>query len=123
MELRRAGWMLAAEIDSIPLARRLVASRLRELPAPSLDIVLVLTSELVTNAVRHGAGPVELRLTWGAGPVRVEVQDQSAERPVLRRVDREATSGRGLVLVDALSGSWGVEQAGAGKTVWFTLDR
>jgi anti-sigma regulatory factor (Ser/Thr protein kinase) len=123
MEPQRAGWVLAAEIDSIPVARKLIAERLRELAMPSVDIVLVLTSELVTNAVRYGVGPVELRLTWSAAAIRVEVQDQSAERPVLRNPDREANNGRGLLLVDALSGGWGVEPAGAGKTVWFTLDR
>lgn len=123
MEPQQTSWVLAADVGSVPMARELMADRLRELALPSLDIVLVLTSELVTNAVRHGAGPVELRLTLSSEAIRVEVQDQSGQRPVLRAPDRETISGRGLLLVDALSGAWGVEPAGTGKTVWFRLDR
>lgn len=123
MEPQQTSWVLAAEIDSVPMARELVADRLRAVAMPSLDTVLVLTSELVTNAVLHGVGPVQLRLTLSADAVRVEVQDESAQHPVRRNPDREAPHGRGLLLVDALSVDWGVEPAGAGKTVWFTLDR
>jgi anti-sigma regulatory factor (Ser/Thr protein kinase) len=120
MELRRADWVLAAQKESVPEARALVADRLAGLAAGSLDIVLVLTSELVTNAIRHGVGPVSLQVVWDTSGVRVDVYDDSPQRPVLRGIDQDAPNGRGLLLVDALSDSWGVEPRGAGKAVWFT---
>jgi anti-sigma regulatory factor (Ser/Thr protein kinase) len=122
MGRQRADWVLEADAQSIGRARTLIAQTLGDLPAESLEVVLLLTSELVTNAVRHGAGPVGLHVVWGDGAVRVEVADQSPERPVVRAVDRDALNGRGLILVDGLSTGWGVLAGRPGKTVWFTLD-
>ena len=122
MRLQRADWVFAAEATSIAQARTLIAQRLVELPAESLEAVLLLTSELVTNAVHHGAGPVAVHVAWGGGAVRVEVEDQSPGWPVVQAIDREALNGRGLILVDGLSSGWGVLAGGTGKTVWFTLD-
>ena len=121
MELRRANWLLAAAKSSVPESRVLVGRALRDLPGASLEVVLLLTSELVTNAVRHGTGPVGLRLAWDDRRVRVEVEDASPERPVVRAIDQSASHGRGLMLIDALSEDWGVEAVGPGKTVWFSL--
>jgi len=122
MGLRRADWVLAAEPGSVTRARTLIAQTLHDLPDESLEVVLLLTSELVTNAVRHGTGPVGVSVTWGGGSVRVEVEDQSPEWPVVQAMDRDALNGRGLILVDGLSRGWGVLAGGTGKTVWFTLD-
>jgi len=122
MKPQRAGWVLAAEARSIAQARTLVAQRLTDLPDESLEVVLLLTSELVTNAIRHGAGPVGVHLAWGDGGVRVEVEDQSPEWPVARTMDRDALNGRGLILVDGLSSGWGVLARRTGKAVWFTVD-
>lgn len=82
----------------------------------------MLTSELVTNAVRHGAGPVGVHATWGDGHVRVEVEEQSSKWPEMQATDGGALNGRGLVLVDGLASSWGVLARVTGKTVWFTVD-
>ena len=122
MERQRADWVLEADARSVAQARALIAQRLGDLPDDSLEVVLLLTSELVTNAVRHGTGPVGVHVTWGNGAVRVEVADQSPEWPVLQALDRDALSGRGLLLVEGLSSGWGVLAGGTGKTVWFTLD-
>jgi len=120
--LRRADWVFEAEARSVPQVRTLIAQTLHDLPPESLEVVLLLTSELVTNAVRHGTGPVGVALAWGDGGVRVEVEDQSHEWPVVQAMDRDALNGRGLILVDGLSRGWGVLAGGTGKTVWFTLD-
>jgi anti-sigma regulatory factor (Ser/Thr protein kinase) len=121
LELRRADWVLAVDLNAAREARAHVAQALIGVSPASLDVALLLTSELVTNAVRHGAGPVRLRLAWDDRGVRVEVADSSLERPILRPIDREAPNGRGLLLVDAMSSGWGVETADDGKTVWFDL--
>ena len=124
MEHVRADWVLAADARSVAQARALIAERLIGLPDESLEVVVLLTSELVTNAVLHGSGPVGLHVTWGDGTVRVEVHDQSPERPVVRgeMVVRNALNGRGLLLVDGLSSGWGVLVGRPGKTVWFTVN-
>lgn len=114
--------MLPADNRSAAVARALIAERFHDLPADLLEVLLLLTSELVTNAVRHGTGPVGVRVACGDEGVRVEVEDQSPTWPVVQAVDRDALGGRGLVLVDGLCTSWGVLDGGAGKTVWFTLD-
>lgn len=121
MERQRADAMLAADARSIAEARRLIVQTLHDLPDESLQVVLLLASELVSNAVRHGAGPVGVHVVCGDGNVRVDVQDQSPEWPVMRSVDADALNGRGLVLVESLSNGWGVLGEGTGKTVWFTL--
>jgi anti-sigma regulatory factor (Ser/Thr protein kinase) len=121
MELQRADWTLAPEAQSSARARRLIAQRLVDVPEEQVDVVLLLTGELVANAVRHGDGPVGLHVAWGGGDVRVEVDDQSPELPAVRPVDEDALNGRGLQLVDGLCSSWGVTPAGVGKSVWFSL--
>jgi hypothetical protein len=62
-----------------------------------------------------------VRVAWGDGAVRVEVEDESPEWPVVRAMDRDALNGRGLILVDRLSTGWGVLAGTRGKTVWFTV--
>ncbi|WP_459981887.1 ATP-binding protein [Nocardioides sp. AN3] len=121
MELRRWDWVLAGDQASVRAARVLVAQSLPDVSRTSLEIVVLLTSELVTNAVHHGTGPVQLRLSRDDQGVRVEVADESSERPVLRPIDHDAHHGRGLLLVDALASGWGVDSDKTGKTVWFRL--
>ena len=105
------------------VARQLLRQRCSSLPGPELDDALLLVTELVANAVRHGEGPVTLALTRDHGRLRVEVTDASPRRPRPRDRGVEAESGRGLQIVDVLATRWGSEPAGsAGKTVWFELD-
>jgi anti-sigma regulatory factor (Ser/Thr protein kinase) len=85
------------------------------------DILLVV-SELVTNAVLHGAGPVRLRLERRVDGVRVEVSDDGEGAVAPRTPDLAAVGGRGLMVVGRLAGSWGVDQRSpVGKTVWAEL--
>lgn len=80
-------------------------------------------SEVVTNAVLHGREPITVRFLVGTDGVRVEVHDGSPVSPAFSMMDPTAVTGRGLVLVSAVSDSWGVDPDEHGKTVWFGLDR
>jgi anti-sigma regulatory factor (Ser/Thr protein kinase) len=88
-----------------------------------VSIAQLLTSELVTNALSHGAGDIHLSLVDDKGQLLIEVTDESRTSPRQRHVEPQDESGRGLMLLERLSSAWGVKPApGAqGKTVWFTL--
>lgn len=95
---------------------------------PLAETLILLVSELVTNAVVHTGRPAVLRLSLpGAegesATVRLEVADRSGRAPVPRCVDGDATGGRGLALVDGLADRWGWSPEGAGKSIWCELDR
>ena len=123
MELRRTEWLFEAQPRSVPQARKLIARSLAHLPDESLEVVLLLASELMANAVQHGTGPIGVHLGWDSADVRLEVTDQSPEVPVVQSLGLDALNGRGLRLVDGLSSEWGVRtgETDEGKTVWFTL--
>lgn len=102
-----------------------VARRAVEDFAPEIDERLVpnaalLLSELMTNAVKYGSGPIELRLEKASGGLRCEVADQGRGfTPMARSGPRTKVGGWGLFLVEALASSWGVRD---GSThVWFEL--
>lgn len=115
-------WAFSPEPSSTREARQLVLAALEasslDAAAPTAELVV---SELVTNAVLHARTPIEVRLTVRPGLVRIEVHDGTARRPTRRYFSDEATSGRGLRLVEELCDAWGVEVDGAGKTVWAEL--
>ncbi|MGW4521792.1 ATP-binding protein [Amycolatopsis sp. NPDC004378] len=84
-----------------------------------VDDALLVVTELSTNALRHGTGRPVLRLSVGAGHVRVEVFDDDPAPPVRRSPG--ADGGWGLALVERLSLAWGTARHGAGKVVWCAL--
>ena len=86
-------------------------------------VVELLTSEVVTNAVRHAHGAGELALTITGDTIRVEVDDTSGLLPTRRCAGRDALGGRGMAIVAALARDWGVEPKRQGKRVWFEVDR
>ena len=107
-------------------ARRQVRAAIRSWPVPvDLDVALLLTSELVTNAVRHEAGhraqAVVLDINCSHGRFRVDVHDTSRSLPAVADVPADAETGRGLLLVETLSDEWGFYRTPAGKAVYFTL--
>lgn len=116
---------LAADPASARVARRFLLDALAGAATPDLeDIVVLLASELVTNAVVHADSEVDVRVRLTPTAVRVEVTDTSDAVPLPGPVDETATSGRGLALVEALAETWGVDVLPAGgKTIWFEVDR
>ncbi|MGZ4595771.1 MAG: ATP-binding SpoIIE family protein phosphatase [Actinomycetes bacterium] len=91
-------------------------------PDEILDDLILIVSELVANAACDGASSqVELHVDLGPDSVRLGVSDTKAGRPVLSRVDAHETNGRGLMLVETLASSWGVEERPPGKQVWARL--
>ncbi|MFB7369654.1 ATP-binding protein [Streptomyces sp. NPDC056222] len=95
---------------------------------PLAETLVLLISELVTNAVVHTGCPAVLRMLFGegcpeAGTVRVEVADTSDRPPLPRHAQGEDTNGRGLELVDGLADRWGWQREGAGKSIWCEVDR
>ncbi|AXI76983.1 SpoIIE family protein phosphatase [Peterkaempfera bronchialis] len=90
------------------------------------DTAELLASELVTNALVHTDrdAMVTARLYRdgdGSARFRLEVEDDSDQWPTRRTPGEQAASGRGLMLVEALADSWGVEPRGSGKRMWFEL--
>jgi len=92
-----------------------------------LDDVLLLISELVTNAVRHGVPPILVAIECDDTSLHVRVRDGSPALPARREVGLESEGGRGMTLVELLTNTWGVEPVadddGVGKEVWFELRR
>lgn len=116
---------LAPHLSSARHARRFVHDALQQFGAGAVaDVGVLLTSELVTNALLHGTGDVAVSVTAGKGRnVRVSVADGSSAPPAPRHAGTDDLSGRGLNLVEILADAWGVEQSSAegGKEVWFEL--
>jgi anti-sigma regulatory factor (Ser/Thr protein kinase) len=109
-------------------ARHRLRDAIRSWQVPvDLDAALLLTSELVTNAVRHEAGQgaqaVVLTIACSRGRLRVDVHDTSRFLPAMAEADADAyaETGRGLLLVETLSDEWGFYRTPAGKAVYFTL--
>ncbi len=85
-------------------------------------VAVLLTSELVTNALQHApGGPIALTITCVCDQLRVDVHDTSRRAPVLVDAPADAEAGRGLMLVASLSTAWGHYRTAAGKAVYFTL--
>ncbi len=111
--------------EAVSAARRYVRERLAEHGRLDLEDSAVLgVSELVTNATIHARTRIELSVTpTGEGALRIAVRDFSAALPRQRQYGLDATTGRGLRLLESLSHRWGVDhiddESGSGKVVWF----
>ncbi|MET7763699.1 ATP-binding protein [Streptomyces sp. NPDC005336] len=117
----------------VPRARDFTREALRDwgwLPAATADQraaaedVLLVVSELVTNACLHAEGPEELRVSCSAKVLRLEVVDLGAGTPAPRTPHRAGRpGGHGMFIVQRLCLDWGVVRnvEGSGKTVWAEL--
>jgi len=112
-----------AELTAPAVARRFVADSLRTAGVPVSETVPVVVSELVTNSVLHAASETRVLVVVRPECVRVEVHDSNPTLPVARHPDPDTVTGRGLMLVEALTDRWGAAPVDDGKVVWFELDR
>ncbi|MBB2915144.1 anti-sigma regulatory factor (Ser/Thr protein kinase) [Streptosporangium becharense] len=116
---------LAGAPDQVARARRLISMTLGR-DHPLHDDCVLLTSEIATNAVVHSrsgdGGVFTVTVVCSARSVRVCVQDEgSPQVPCVCHTDPDATGGRGLPLLEALSHRWGLVREGGSNRVWFEL--
>ncbi|GGY41700.1 magnesium or manganese-dependent protein phosphatase [Streptomyces omiyaensis] len=108
--------------EALSSARHMIRAAVRAWGAGSrADEIELVADELMTNALMHTDGGAIITLRILPGPerrLRVEVEDRSSALPRRREAGEAGVSGRGLLLVDQLSDSWGVESRGGGKCVW-----
>ena len=111
-------WQLPMDPAAVAGARKVAAEQLDTWGLAELEFATeLIVSELVTNAIRYGNGPVELRLIR-ADALICEVSDGSSTAPHLRRARIYDEGGRGLLLVAHVAERWGSRQTSVGKTIW-----
>jgi anti-sigma regulatory factor (Ser/Thr protein kinase) len=119
---RRRRVLLTAGPAAAAEARNQVRAAIHAWDAPvDLSAAALVTSELVTNAVKHAGDSAMLAITCSCDELRVEVHDTSCSMPELMDAPADAEAGRGLMLVASLSTDWGFYPTSIGKAVYFTL--
>ena len=88
-----------------------------------LDVARLLATELVTNAMLHGAPPIRIAAHRARAGACIEVSYGSPQRPAPRMFDTGAPTGHGMLLLERLARRWGVDSTDGGKTVWFEVNR
>src|SRR3954464_3171846 len=116
-----AGMALPIDERSVATARRLLLAALDGREDPAVDDAVLVISELVTNAVRHTRTVLFVLVTIENHTLHVDVTDDNPTLPVPPDPEHDATSGRGLRIVDALATRWGVTPTTEGKVVWFEM--
>ncbi len=113
-----AMWEVPADPALVARTRKLAIDQLLVWGLDEMEFVTgLVVSELVTNAMRHGTGPIQLRLIRDRTLI-CEVSDGSNTAPHLRRARVFDEGGRGLLLVAQLTQGWGTRQTTSGKTIW-----
>jgi hypothetical protein len=111
-------WPVPDDPAAVAGARRGASEQLAAWGLSELDFATeLIVSELVTNAIRYGTPPIQLRLVR-ADTLICEVADGSATAPHLRRARTYDEGGRGLLLVAQVAERWGSRHTSAGKTIW-----
>jgi anti-sigma regulatory factor (Ser/Thr protein kinase) len=119
---------LGAINSAVPCARLHTRLILQEwgLPFDMTNAAELIVSELVTNVLEHGlAGlpaTVQIWISSDGGSTVIYVWDGSPMPPVRTDAGPDADSGRGLMIIEALSTDWGCQVAGTGKVVWAAID-
>jgi anti-sigma regulatory factor (Ser/Thr protein kinase) len=115
--------LLAPEARAPSASRRFVKEALARWELDALtDTAVLLTSELVTNAIVHAQTEVAVTIRRkNRDSVTISVQDGSSIQPRVSAHAEDSTTGRGISILDQLAASWEVIRHRAGKTVLFTL--
>ena len=122
--LARSTAQLGQDLRSGAAARRFMEETLERWDcAEVLDVVNLLVSELVTNAVVHARSEPSVAILLTPAAIRIEVTDSGAGLPAVKDAADSDTSGRGMALVEMLASAWGVQPRATGKTVWFEVPR
>lgn len=111
---------LPPSTESVPVARQFAREQLRHSQS-DVETVVLLVSEVVTNAVLHARSEVVLLIQQRQDVTRIEVSDASPVPPRLHNFTAESATGRGLRLLDQLALRWGADSSGTGKVVWFEV--
>jgi serine/threonine-protein kinase RsbW len=106
---------------SVPAARRFAEKALGPASGAVRDQVLLMVSELATNAVKHARSDFELAVQVDGASVWVEVRDFGGGHPTRRNPPPTEPTGRGLLIVQGMADTWGVDEHAGGKAVWFTI--
>lgn len=113
---------LPQELGSVRVARSLVRRTLADWDLSHLEEeASLVVSELATNALNHARSMYQVRIYHNPSTVRIEVRDGGAGTPEPQPTSATREGGRGLLLVSAMSVSWGLEQTNGGKVVWAEL--
>lgn len=112
-----------ATADAPGQARRFVAGLLPASEGELCDTAQLVVTELATNAVTHARSAFSVAVSVLPHVLRIAVRDASAEDPESRLPSAEDTSGRGLLVVDAVAFRWGVRPLTDGKAVWAEIPR
>jgi anti-sigma regulatory factor (Ser/Thr protein kinase) len=114
---------LAPSVDSVGVGRRLVTDALSEWDLDALTYTAtLLTSEVLTNSLLHARTQIVLTVERSSpDSVSISVRDGSPLVPRRRHHAQDATTGRGLELLDRLAQSWEVQAQPGGKTLTFTI--
>jgi anti-sigma regulatory factor (Ser/Thr protein kinase) len=117
-------WVLPRDPGTPATARRNIRTACDGLSPDLLEVAVLLTSELVTNAVRYGGPRILLSVRDDPDVLHIEVDDDGPWVEPVGAVDERSTGGRGLQLVESLAHAWGTsahELHAGSKAVWFTL--
>lgn len=121
--MRAASITLPGGLHTVVEARQFLAVTLERWGTDAYDFgATQVLSELATNAALHARSPYTVALRLDSGSMFIEVTDASPRLPQRRNYERDATTGRGLRLVAALSHSWGATAVAGGKTVWARVE-
>ena len=120
--------MGALQVRHEPESAALIRHHLRDeltrrgVPSDALDMIVLVASELVGNAVRHtgvsASGLIDVDWELDPNGITVCVSDTSPKLPLPRQPEPHETSGRGLAIVAAVADDWGVDTGPGGKQVW-----
>jgi anti-sigma regulatory factor (Ser/Thr protein kinase) len=108
--------------EAVTAARRFVRGALEGESPEVIDAAELMASELTSNCVRHAGTGFDVEVSVGE-KIRIDVRDSGGGRPRPLSPGPDEPSGRGLLIVQAMSANWGVEPRSEGKNVWFTLLR